>query len=215
MEIEVSAQLADQKARWDSRAATWDKELEDPKHYANFENGYQRFLDFERSGLANFKGEVGLDLGCGTGITSVPLAEKVEHTILLDLAPEMLKEAHKKVPQGVLLNAGATEIPLRDNSVDVAISRGILVSHLPALLVPRFFEEIKRVVRPQGKIIFDFMDNPGSADFKLSSPKNIFTLHELTQTLMKYGFGLIRFDGDDISRVVRVSALKSRSSTFS
>ncbi|HKC05063.1 MAG TPA: class I SAM-dependent methyltransferase [Patescibacteria group bacterium] len=210
MTTESETQLIDQKSRWNSRAAGWDKDLEDPKHYANFENGYQRFLDFEKSELSGFKGETGLDLGCGTGITSVLLAEKVEHVLLLDLAEEMLKEAHKKVPQGILLNAGATEIPLSNNSVDLAVSRGILVSHLPALLVPKFFGELERTVRPEGKIIFDFMDNPGTADFKLSSPKNVFTLEEMAKQLEGVNFGYIKFEGDDETRVVRVSAVKSK-----
>lgn len=210
MEIEVSSQLADQKSRWDSRAATWDKDLEDPKHYANFENGYQRFLDFEKSELVGFRGEVGIDLGCGTGIASVLLAEKVDRIFLLDLSSEMLKEAHKKIPQGMILNVSATEYYLPNNYVDVAISRGILVSHLPALLVPRFFGELQRVVKPGGKIIFDFMDNPGTADYKLSSPKNIFTLEQMTEVLEGVDFEQIKFDGTDENRVVRVSAVKTK-----
>jgi len=204
----VEKQLAEQKDRWNSRAATWDSELLKPDHYANFENGYQRFLDFEEKELAEIKGGVGIDLGCGTGIASVPLAEKVDQIYLLDIADKMLEEAHKKVPQGILLSNQVTNIPLPDRSVDIAISRGILVSHLPAPLVPQFFNELKRVMKVTGKVIFDFLCNEGTADFKLTSPKNTFTLEQMTQELKNVNFYWTKFDGTNDNRVVRVSAVK-------
>lgn len=33
--------------RWNGRASTWDTEILKPEHYANFEEGYRKFLNFE------------------------------------------------------------------------------------------------------------------------------------------------------------------------
>lgn len=209
MERESQLQLNDQRERWNSRAGSWDNELTKPDHYANFENGYRRFLDFAHEELLGVSADVGLDIGCGTGITSVLLAEKVKTLYLVDIAEKMLEEAVKKIPDAIPLNSLATEINLPDASVDIAISRGILVSHLPRELVPDFFGELKRLVKPQGMIIFDFMCNPGTADFKLSSPKNTFTLEKMTKELTNIDFGQIKFEGNNENRVVRVSAIKT------
>jgi ubiquinone/menaquinone biosynthesis C-methylase UbiE len=211
---EIEKQLADQRDRWNSRAATWDSDLLKPDHYANFENGYQRFLDFEKKELSGIKGEVGIDLGCGTGIASVLLAEKVKKIYLLDIAQQMLDEAQKKVPQGILLNKQVTEIPLPKRSVDIAVSRGILVSHLPAPLVPQFFNELGRIMRVGGKVIFDFLCNEGTVNFAVKSPKNTFTLEQMTRELKNTGFCWTKFDGTNDNRVVRVSAIKGLDSSI-
>ena len=206
--------LKEQKDRWNSRAATWDNDLTNPDHYANFENGYQKFLDFEAKELSGIKGEVGIDLGCGTGIASVPLAEKVKKIYLLDLAENMLDEARKKVPQGIPLHHQVTKIPLPDRSVDIAVSRGILVSHLPAPLVPQFFNELRRIMRVGGKVIFDFFCNETTANYTAASPKNTFTLEQMTQELKNASFCWTKFDGTNDNRVVRVSAIKGLDSSI-
>lgn len=204
----VEKQLSDQKDRWNGRAANWDNDLTNPEHYANFENGYQKFLDFEAKELTGIEGEVGIDLGCGTGITSVLLAEKVEKIYLLDMAEDMLDEALKKVPRGIPLHHQVTKIPLPDRSIDIAVSRGILVSHLPAPLVPQFFSELKRVMKIDGKIIFDFLCNKTTASYTENSPKNPFTLEQMAEKLNNFDFDWIKFDGTNENRVVRVSAIK-------
>nr|WP_268895498.1 class I SAM-dependent methyltransferase [Grimontia sedimenti] len=38
-----------------------------------------------------------LDICCGTGIVTIPLAEKLEHVVGVDLSPDMLKRAKQKV----------------------------------------------------------------------------------------------------------------------
>ncbi len=209
MERETGKQLSEQRERWNARAGGWDIDLKDPKHYANFENGYQRFLDFERVGLEGVHAGVGVDLGSGTGIAASVLAEKVDKLFLLDLAENMLKEAGKKFPKATLVQAQATETPFPDQSMDVIISRGILISHLPAELVSPFFNEMKRIIKPGGKILFDFVCYPESANFKLSSPKNVFSLEQMATELQSFGFTDIRFEGDNKTRVVRVSAISS------
>lgn len=210
MEMEPNKQLKQQRERWNSRAANWDEDIKNPEHYANFEDGYQKFLDFEEKELSTLKNaDSGIDIGCGSGVTSVILAKKVKKIYLLDIAEEMLKKAEEKVPDSISLNSSATSIPIADGSVDVAISRGIVVSHLPEGLQNNFFDELNRILRKDGKIIIDFLSNIETADFSNASPKIPFTKEEIKEILESRCFSNIIFDGEGNNRVIRVSAMKN------
>ncbi|MFA6100153.1 MAG: class I SAM-dependent methyltransferase [Patescibacteria group bacterium] len=202
-------QLKSQQQRWNERSRQWDSEIQRPDHYANFEDGYKRFVDLEEKVFgALSKQESGIDIGCGTAAATGPLAKHVQKLYLLDIAEQMLQEAQKKYPGAVLLHSGASDIPLGDESVHLAISRGIVVSHMPKELIPRFFSELSRIVKPNGVIIFDFLSNDGSASFTNLSEKISFTQAEIIQNLQNVGFEKIEFDGDPSLRVVRVVANK-------
>ena len=209
MKQQITEQLGGQKERWGSRAANWDEEIEKPDHYTNFENGYQRFLDLEKELLSKMPPkEVGIDIGCGTGVTSKILAENVTTIYLLDLSDKMLARAKEKVPQGIVLESSASNIPLPDDSVDVVISRGVIVSHLPVDLVDEFFAELSRIVKSGGMVLFDFINRLDTADFKIESDKNVFSREQMETELGKRGFSDINFDGEENNRVVRVWAIK-------
>lgn len=202
-------QISKQRERWNKRASDWDEETKSREHYANFESGYQKFLEFEKNVLSKVSiVETAIDLGCGSGQTTTLLVEKAKQIYILDVAEEMLKEAQNKVPNAVPLHASVTLVPLPGQSIDIAVSRGIVVSHLPKTMTDKFFDELKRIVRQNGKVIFDYMSNPHSADYSNESPKIPFTMEEITQALVTRGFGNIVFDGDSKDRVVRVSADK-------
>lgn len=206
---EIENKFSSFRDRWNSRSSTWDTDLLNPDHYANFEEGYRKFLDFETVVLDAFPKElVGIDLGCGTGIAAEPLSKKVSQLILLDVAEQMLEEAKKKYPDAILLHESATNIPLNDCSVDVAVSRGVLISHLPQGEYSNFLSEVRRILRPGGLFIFDFLNNLKTADFHLSSEKTVFTRESITEELKKHGFGDLVFDGSDSNRVLRVATVK-------
>ena len=202
-------QIIKQKERWNARASKWDTDIKSVDHYANFEDGYQKFLNLEQEILANMKSvEVAIDLGCGTGQTTSLLIGKAKKIYILDIAEEMLRETQKKVPDAISLCASATSIPLPDKSVDLAISRGIVVSHLPQNLTDSFFNELGRIVRPGGKVIFDYLSNQDTASYQNQSPKIPFTKKEVTTLLEAQDFSNVVFDGEESNRVVRVSADK-------
>src|SRR5262245_18764 len=103
-------------------------------------------------------GEVVLDLGSGGGIDTILAAQRVGPTgqvIGLDALPEMCERARAAasaadVAEWCQYREGEMEaIPLRDESVDVVISNGVIN------LSPRksrAFAEITRVLRPAGRI---------------------------------------------------------------
>lgn len=202
-------QLKEQQKRWNSRAVDWDSDIKKRDYYVNFEGGYDEFLKLEKAVLEKSKKfSVGIDIGCGSGVTSELLSHYVEKLYLLDIAEKMLEIAHKKCPKAVTLCASATEIPLAGGSVDVAISRGVVVSHLPRDIYLGFFRELERIVKPKGYVIFDYISNLSTAHFSIQSPKISFSKEEMTIILKGHGFHKIKFYGIERKRVVRVTAIK-------
>ena len=99
------------------------------------------------------------DIGCGPGYFTLPVAERVRpdgKVYALDIAPEMLEACRRRAEeQGlekviVTLQNGERELPLEDGSVDGAW----LANVFHELEAPvEFLQEIRRILRPQGKLI--------------------------------------------------------------
>ena len=101
------------------------------------------------------EGAVFLDLGCGSGYVNAYVAEnlKPSDNIGIDYeAPtiEMAKEFNKDVPSIRWMCASAENIPLPDASIDYIVCRGVV----PLAHVDTVFNEIGRILRPGGKIVF-------------------------------------------------------------
>jgi ubiquinone/menaquinone biosynthesis C-methylase UbiE len=104
-------------------------------------------------------GESVLDLGSGGGIDTLLAARHVGaqgRVVGLDMTPGMIEKARGHAALAGLTNVefalGRMEaIPLADNSVDVAISNGVinLVTSKGKL-----FREVFRVLRPGGRLVF-------------------------------------------------------------
>lgn len=71
--------------------------------------------------LKNIEYQSLLDIGCGTGYL-IDLLQKQKNALYcgLDLSPEMLKMARKKLPESVYLTEGSSDkLPYEDNSFDI------------------------------------------------------------------------------------------------
>ncbi len=119
-----------------------------------FQNAYGRFVDTaERSVLRELLADVSneqlvVDLPCGTG-RLMNFAQ-----IGIDASAEMLKQAQTKYHDKTFYQADATQLPLADNSVDVLISFHFLM-HLNREKIDEVFKEYHRVLKPNGRVIFD------------------------------------------------------------
>ena len=96
-------------------------------------------------------GEVVLDAGCGTGWLAAGLRRAAPHVhaIGADLSWGMLGRA-RSAGAWPLVQGDAQRLPIRDGSVDVVVSRGVL-HHLPD--VPAALAEWRRVLRPGGAVV--------------------------------------------------------------
>jgi len=103
-----------------------------------------------------------LDLGCGPGFQTIALARLGFEVTAVDLSERLLQELSQhsgSLPitplQGDLRELG--EFP--DESHQVVVCMGDTLIHLPARSdIPPLFREIKRILKPGGKVIISFRD---------------------------------------------------------
>lgn len=96
-----------------------------------------------------------LDVGCGTGFLSHPLASKpaIEQLIALDIAQSMLQCCQSKAPNAPIqyVCADAQCLPLNAQSLDGAVSNLALQWCLP---IEKALAELKRVLKPSSPLLF-------------------------------------------------------------
>jgi ubiquinone/menaquinone biosynthesis C-methylase UbiE len=104
-------------------------------------------------------GESVLDVGCGTGTLAILAKGAVGPTgevYGIDPSPEMIARAQKKARKAgaeIALQTGtAQELPFADARFDVALST-LMLHHLARAARVQCLREIKRVLRPQGRVL--------------------------------------------------------------
>jgi ubiquinone/menaquinone biosynthesis C-methylase UbiE len=112
-------------------------------------------------------GEQILDVGCGTGTLAIAAKREVGATGTVcgvDASPEMLARAGKKARKAgveIALKNGLVEaLPYPDAHFDVVLST-VMLHHLPGKLRRLCAVEIRRVLRPGGRVLaVDFGTSP-------------------------------------------------------
>ena len=103
-----------------------------------------------------------LDLGVGTGkfLKRFLEAQSWQRAVGVDFAGEMLSRARKTLPSSCeLLQADIHDLPFEDESFDLVVSSFTLRSVKDR---NHFFEEVKRVLRPEGRVAFLCLTRPTS-----------------------------------------------------
>ncbi|HEX9201063.1 MAG TPA: methyltransferase domain-containing protein [Acidobacteriaceae bacterium] len=112
-------------------------------------------------------GEQVLDVGCGTGTLAIAAAREVGPTGAVygvDASPEMLARAAKKASKAGadigFRNALAEALPFPDAHFDVVLTT-VMLHHLPGKLRNQCAAEIRRVLKPGGRLLaVDFGASP-------------------------------------------------------
>ena len=104
-----------------------------------------------------------LDIGCGTGTLAIAAKRHVGERGMacgVDASPQMLARAIKKGHKAGLnidfRNAAVEALPFPDSQFDVVMST-LMLHHLPAKLREECVREVRRVLKPGGRLlIIDF-----------------------------------------------------------
>jgi SAM-dependent methyltransferase len=102
-------------------------------------------LDAAVGGLA---GRQVLDLAAGTGIATRELVRRGAHPVALEPGEPMLRALRVRSPEVPVVMAAAERIPLRDDSVDVAVC----ATAWHWFTVADTVAELRRVLRPEGHV---------------------------------------------------------------
>jgi len=102
-----------------------------------------------------------LDIACGTGRWTAHFAAnpRIASVTALDQSPEMLEQTRVRLAAtghaASLVTGDAYALPFADDAFDSCFF-GFFLSHVPNDVLPRFFGEVQRVLRPGGTIlVFD------------------------------------------------------------
>ena len=110
-----------------------------------------------------------LDIGSGTGLLTIPIAERTAHVMALDISPAMCeylraKAGSAKIDSLDVVVGSAASLPLVDGSVDLVVSN-YCFHHLADADKHRALAEVVRVLSPGGRLVFgDMMFRVGVAD---------------------------------------------------
>jgi SAM-dependent methyltransferase len=189
---------------WDKEAALWDKNVKNPHHYVNFENGYSRFIDLLSKSInseGSRKCKNALDSGCGTGIIAEHLNRKGYQVYAIDISPEMLHHAHTTSKKIKYIRGNSLDLPFADESFTLICSRGVLISHVGKQYAELFLEEHKRVLKKGGLFMFDYITHFHSSETKKRKNKASFNFLRIKDILDEQGFAILERSGDDTNRV--------------
>lgn len=119
-----------------------------------------------------------LDIGCGNGLVFPYIFEKGAYYVGVDIAENLVEIAQERYFEQIengrakFIVGDATDLPVKDNEFDFIISFAVL-HHIPSEeLRKKFFDEIQRVLRPNGKVkitVWNLMNEWARERFDVSS----------------------------------------------
>lgn len=159
-----------------------------------------------------FKDKRVLDLGCGTGLLSLSLADKAKEIVALDISNGMINSLKAKIKKREIKNINAikgdihnTEFP--DNFFDTIVC---VLSFHHFHDISRVMQILKRILKPFGEIIVvDIYSSSNEGDQILQntcekirdfSHSKFFTLKELKELLKDFDFGGFEVEKFEVKR---------------
>lgn len=148
-----------QRRTWDSRVSSWDR---------HSSPGLQTVADSLLASVVVTSGTRVLDLGCGTGRLSLPLAQRGAEVLAVDVSPAMVREVQDQARNLGLESLKAMDIPMErldipEGSLDLIVSNYAL-HHLLDPDKARLLAQAFKWLRPGGRLaVADMMLGRGGS----------------------------------------------------
>ena len=101
--------------------------------------------------------ELAVEIGCGLGRITRPLADRFRHVLGVDISPAMLRQARARAasPNIRYEPVGADQrLPLPDGAADLVIAWTVF-RHVSKAVFAQYLDESHRVLRPDGCLVFE------------------------------------------------------------
>lgn len=101
--------------------------------------------------------EFAVELGCGLGRLTKPLAEHFQAVLGVDIAVEMLRRAREQAAAPNIayeLVGSDSTLPLPDSVADLAIAWTVF-RHMAKSTFETYLDELRRVLKPGGSLVFE------------------------------------------------------------
>jgi SAM-dependent methyltransferase len=134
--------MAPTPARYDGHSEWFDQTFS-PGHIRPEE------LAFLRQALRAGRGQVCVDLACGTGLCAQPIAEAGYRAAGFDISADQLRFARRRL--GAVARADLCSLPVRDESVSVVVG---MFFHTDLEDFAAVARQVARCLRPRGRFIY-------------------------------------------------------------
>lgn len=211
-EIYRQRQLDAIAARWDQRAAQWDRALEDPACHLNEDDAYHRFLGAAHriiDSRREFCAQHGLiDAGCGTGLVLAEAGPAFAWGIGVDLSREMIRlAAVKAIAKARFLVGDCFQLAQLCSPAAAVFSRGVLLSHYGPSQGQGLLESARAVLVPGGFVLFDFLNAEGrTRHAHQPADKAYYTGPQAAALAQGAGFAKVTICGEPERRVLLLLA---------
>ena len=200
-------QLKELAARWDAKAAGWDRALQDPECHLNEDHAYELFLKHlttivqERHEFCRKHGVI--DAGCATGLVLAEVLPAFAWGFGVDISPEMIKIARKKqIPRAQFVVGDCFNLCAIASKAGAVISRGVLLSHYGRPNARELLRSAKAAMVGKGFLLCDFL-NQGARNRYSHEPvnKSYYEAGEVCRLAYEAGFGRAEVLGETERRV--------------
>ncbi len=129
----------------------------------DFENAYQANVElFASLELSPEQGDLALDLGCGPGCQSLPLAERGFSVVAIDFCQELLDELKERAGD-LQIRTVCDDLIEFDQHIDgppgLVVCMGDTLVHLPdTASVDKLIDRVSRALMPGGSFIYSIRD---------------------------------------------------------
>jgi SAM-dependent methyltransferase len=210
--IYARRQLKAIAARWDARADSWDRALEDPACHLNEDDAYCRFTRFVQrliSRRPSFCATNGvIDAGCGTGLVLAEVVAAFAWGIGIDISPKMIRAARaKRLAKTKFLVGDCFDLPSLCPKAGAILSRGVLLSHYGRKQGQAMLCAAHSALVPGGFLVFDFLNEAARTKYQHApGNKTWFTGNEIQSMALRAGFSIVTILGKPSRRVLLLLA---------